>query len=309
MKYKLIDGTTITLAGVASYSTSDTKTKKNKPKHLDIDFDFDFDFDFDKMKEEKEKFKAHIKNEAKKFKEAKKQQAYNKEAAKESTEQSAEETSNYNTGTTGFDFADDIINGLGDMFNHFGANLEDWGKTFEGSMENFGVNLDKFGSEMDKFGSEIEKKVSEYTKDFENHWCNDARSDDYDTWELESLYNEIYNSNEDLATYDNSPNLYYKVDGYDLGTSMDDQLVFIGSHIRDNSPIPFAFVSKTLNPDKWLVIKLNKEEYSKDWMKKVNNLEELADYTVEQFILTRYFKNSDDQSKKKVKIYIPLKAK
>lgn len=306
MKYKLIDGTNITLAGVASYSTAEAKTKKSKPKHIDIDFDFDFDFDFDKMKEEKEKFKAQIKKEAKKFKEAKKQQRVDKEA----TDTEASTNNNTNTSNNNnFDFADDLINGLGDMINGLGANLEQWGKTFEGSMENFGVNLDKFGSEMDKFGSEIEKKVSEYTKDFEKHWCNDVESDDYDTWELESLYNEIYNNNQDLATYDNSPHLYYKIDAYDLGTTMDDQLIFIGSHLKDNSPIPFGYVSKTLNPDKWLVIKLSKEEYSKDWMQKINKLEDIQDYTVEQFILTRYFKNNDDQSNKKVKIYIPLKSK
>lgn len=294
MKYKLIEGSTIYLAGVASYTTGENTKKMHKPKKVEINFDFDFDkpktfvFDFDKMKEEKEKFKENIKKEAHKFKEA---------------NTSTDKTQDNNN----FDFADDFLNGFGDVMNDLGKNLEQWGKSFEGSMEKFGINLDKFGSEMDKFGSEIEKRVSNYAKEMEKHWSNDISSDNYDTWELESLFDELYVNQKELANYDQSPNLYYKVNGYDLGTSMNDQLLFIGAHMKADSPLPFGFVTKTLIADKWLVLKLTKEEYASDWMQKLDTIDLIKDYEVEQYFITRAFKNKEEQESKKTKIYIPLK--
>jgi len=302
MKYKLIEGSTIYLAGVASYTTSANPKETKKPKKIKINLDFDFGtpktfvFDFDKMKEEKEKFKEGIRKEAQKFKESKKQS-------------NSTEDTNHSTNDNGFEFADDFFSGFGDVMNDLGKNLEQWGKSFEGSMEKFGIDLDKFGSEMDKFGSEIEKKVHSYTKDMEKHWCNDVPSDAYDNWELESLFNEIYSNNETLKDYDKTPNLYYKVNGYDLGTTMNDQLTFIGANLQTNSPIPFGFVTKPLISDKWLVLKLSKEEYSKDWMQKLDTIDLIENYDVEQYFITRAFKSKEDQESKKIKIYIPLKNK
>lgn len=314
MKYKLIDGSTIYLAGVASYTAGDSaKAAKapKKPKKVKINLDFDFDnpktfvFDFDKMKEEKEKFKEGIKKEARKFKEASEKSKASSDSNSNSNSDSTNDTSRNN----GFEFAEDFMSGFGEAMNDLGKNLEQWGKSFEGSMEKFGVNLDKFGSEMDKFGSEIEKRVSNYTKEMEKHWCNDVSSDDYDTWELESLFNEIYQNNSSIKEFDKSPNLYYKVDAYDLGTAMNDQLTFVGAHLNLDSPVPFAFVTKKLIADKWLVLKLSKEEYSKDWMQKLDTIDQLADYEIEQYLITRQFKDSEEQENKKIKIYLPLKNK
>ena len=305
MKYKLIEGSTIFLGGVASYTT-DNKPKDTKAKKVKLNFDFDFEkpktfvFDFDKMKEEKEKFKQGIKKEAQKFKEA------NKTKTTDSNPEDSNEDTNYDHTV---EFAEDIINGFGDVMNNLGKNFEQWGKSFEGSMEKFGVDLDKFGSEMDKFGSEIEKRVSNYAKDMENFWTNGVTSEEYDTWELESLFNEIYMNSEGLKDFDKSPKLYYKVNGYDLGTSMNDQLTFIGSNLQGDAPLPFGFVTKTLIADKWLVLKLSHEEYSNDWMQKLEAIDEIEDYEVEQYFITRAFRSQEAQDTKKIKIFVPLKNK
>ncbi len=330
MKYKLIDGSTIYLAGVAAYTTGDAPKKESNKHKFKINLDFDFDnpktfvFDFDKMKEEKEKYKKLFKEEAKKYKEvykneAKKyKEAYKSEASKqnesdnnseENNETQSSDTSENKTQDNTFNFNEDFLNGFGDVMSDLGKNLEQWGESFGKSMESFGINLDKFGSEMDKFGSEIEKKVSHYAKDMEKHWSNDVPSDDYDTWELESLFNELYQNSDTIEAVDKTPHLYYKIDGYDLGTTMNDQLTFIGSHLETASTAPFGFVTKTLVSDKWLVLKLSKEEYAKDWMQQLDTIELLKDYNVEQYFITRHFKNKEDQESKKIKIYIPLKIK
>lgn len=294
MKYKIIDGSTIVLAGVVSYSTIDKPKSDKKSKHVNINFDIpldipnihipnipdlDLNLDFEQLKSQKEK----IKEEARKFKEQAKQQAHNYKE-------------NYKENGSSF------MSSFEDAMMNFGKNMEHWGKTFEKSMEGWGETLDKnlneFGKNMEKFGEDMNFDVEV-----------DKSTDSYTYWQLESLFKELYDSSSTLKEIDKTPELFYEVQAYDLNTTMNDQLLFIGCHISTTSKLPYHVVSQSLNPDQWLVLKLNADEYDKDWIKRLDTIDSLKDYTVEPYFITRHFRDKTQQDNKKTKIYVPLKLK
>jgi len=336
MKYKIIDGTTIMLAGVASYDTVERQKKAANGKGVKINLDFDFPptsqiVDIDTIKEEAQRIKEQakkVKDEVKdKYKQYEKSQTHNSDTNANQAQEEEKDANSNNSQNN-----DDIFTTLGDTMRSLSKNIESWGKSFEKGFEksvenwnenwneNWSENFEKgmsefekkmgnFGETMGKFGEEFERKFTEYAKNLNEHWNNEFKSEEYSQWQLESLFNELYTNNPEMDTLDRSPELFYEVEGYDLKTAMNDQLTFIGCHINTCEGVPFSFVTQQLVSDKWLVLKLSKDEYSKDWMKKLDTIEQLKDYDLEQFFIVRHFKDSQKQDDKKIKLYVPLKNK
>ncbi len=316
MKFKLIDGSTILLAGVASYETVNKPQKPSSSKDINIKFDFDFpkeiNIDTDALKEELNKFKNQAKAKAKE--------------AKAKTKETYQDNRNSNSDTNE-DY--DFMNGFAETMKGFGKNMESlgktleanistWGETFEKGMENFEKHMDDFGDKMEKWSEEVEsnsegfadnleKTILQYANNFEKHWSNDYTSNEYSTWQLEALFSEMYLNSKYIQSLDQSPGKFFEVEGYDLCTNLDDQLTFIGCQVSSLEKIPYNFVSHQLEADKWLIVKLTKEEYSKDWMNKLSELEQLDDYDMEQYFIIRHFKDHKKNDEKKIKLYVPLK--
>lgn len=376
MKYKLSEGSTIYLAGVANYNTSNKEAKDKGPKVKTIEFDFtnDLDIDTDALKEELKKIKIIAKDEAKKAVEnikvyAKQYKTSVKPEETEETEdkstsetESGEHVENEYTGDhthtepqeeaqEGTDSrepsADDIddkkttynepdfmdgfteaMKNFGSHMEHFGKNLEKnlsknmgtWAKSFEKGMDHFEKNMEKFGEEMERFGEEMGKKgevwgenleenLKNISKNFEKHWSQDNSQDAYESWELEALFNELYKNSEIIQELDPTPDRFFKVENYELGTKLNDQMTFVGCQVKSIDALPNQFVSQSLKADKWLIVKLTKEEYNKDWMSKLTELDEVKDYTMESYFIVRQFKKQEVQDSKKIKLYIPLKEK
>lgn len=386
MKYKITEGSTIYLAGVANYNTS-KKNEEKKPKETKIEFNFvnDLDIDTDALKEELKKIKIIAKDEAKKAVEnlkvyAKQYSTTESPKAEEDGAESVEEepsvdveveievnvdaepveddsledeftaepenepesSEEINDKEKTYSEEPDFMAGFSDAMKNFGVHMEHFGKNFEKNMEHFGKNIEKnmgtwaksfekgmgnfeknmerFGEEMERFGEEMEKNGEKWGKNleenlksmgknFEKHWTCDQDSEAYETWEAEALFNELYNNSEALQALDQSPDRYFKVENYELGTKLGDQMTFVGCQVKSVDSLPNQFVSQSLKADQWLIVKLSKEEYNKDWMSKLQELEQLKDYNMETYFIVRQFKKQEVQDEKKIKLYIPLKSK
>ncbi len=374
MKYKLTEGSTIYLAGVANYNTSkkESKTKGTKSKNIEFDFANDLEIDTDALKEELKKIKIIAKDEAKKAVEnikvyAKQYKATIKPEDSESQEQTQDENVSNEPKQEDFTSEDqnqegqpqenpdeeetksadgvndedttykepEFIDGFSEAMKnfgvhmeHFGKNLEKnlsqnmgtWAKSFEKGMNHFEKNMEKFGEEMGRFGEEMGKKgevwgenleenLKNFSKNFEQYWSCDNNQDAYESWELEALFNELYNNSEIIQTLDPTPDRFFKVENYELGTRLNDQMTFVGCQVKSIDSLPNQFVSQSLKANRWLIVKLSKEEYNKDWMSKLTELDEVKDYTMESYFIVRQFKKQEKQDSKKIKLYIPLRQK
>lgn len=285
MKYKITEGSSIYLAGVASYENVEN-SKSDKTK-TDWNFDFDFTKDINIDTEA-------IKSEAKKIKDEIKKQApflnssfYTGTTKGTSTNESENSTQDSSGSKTNKDFKFDFNETMKD----FGKGMERWGKGFEKTMKSFGETMEKFGEE------------------FEKHWTNEYKYEDYDSWQLKALFDEMYANNETIQKMNISPKLYFEVVAYDLDTDLNDQLKFVGCQIAQPQNIPFHFVQHQLSADKWLILKLTKEEYADDWMNKALNLDVLKDYNMEEYFIIRHFKDPEVSKTKKIKLYVPLTSK
>lgn len=294
MKYKIIDGSTFTLAGVASYTTFHPifDTKECKKPNIDFNFNDYIHIDKEKIKEEAKRFKE----EAKAF----------KNQTKETVNQAAP-----------IDF-DKMMESFGKSMEQFGKSFEKgfsaWGKSFEEGMENFGVDMNNFEEHMEKFGKDFSRGmenlgevIDKYATNFEKHWDSNYSASDYIDWELESLFNELYDNSDYIKNIDATPKYFYQVEGYELGTELNDQLTFVGCRTNTKKKIPYNFVTHQLKADKWLVIKLNQDEFEKDWLNKVSELNEIKDYDLPGYFIIRHLKDKELQENKKVKLYVPLK--
>lgn len=307
MKYKLIDGTAIILAGVVSYD-SISKSKKvpkppKPPRHAKMDFDFDIDFDM--SKEDLKNLKVIIKEAANNTKQAFK------------TDKKANE---YN-----FKDFENSINEFGrsmDKWGHdFGKSMDQWAKGFSNKAEQYGAKVDVWAKQFnsrdgEKDYNDKEKDVNDKERKCEIHvvannmdhiWSNNHKADDYNVWELESLFKDIYLNNPELKDIDLNSDVYYELQSYDLNLKMRDQMTFVGCQVSSINDVPHPLVTQKISAENWLVLKLTKEEFDKDWLSKVEALEITDGYSIESFFIIRHFKDSKQRDKKKVKIYVPLK--
>jgi len=160
--------------------------------------------------------------------------------------------------------------------------METWG-------ENFGKRAESWG-----------KNFEQYVEDFEKHWDSDYTYDHYGNWELESLFLELYQQNDKIKAMDKTPNIFFQVNSYDLDTTMNNQLTFIGCQVDDKDVVPYAFVSQQVRADKWLLVKLSAEEFQKDWMSKVSELDQVQGYDIDPYIVVRRFKDPEKQESKTI---------
>ncbi len=266
-----------------------------------MDFDFpksDIKIDVEALKEKARKHAAEVKSQAAKAK-AKAAEAMKKDSVHIHWD------------------SDDFINGVSENMKAFGKSMERWGENFEKNMgqwsKDFEKSMEKFSEKMEQFGEHLDEELSDrikvYTSRMNDHWSGEHTMDDYSKWQLESLFSDLYDESQAVQNADRKPERFYEVQVYDLKTPMNDQLLFIGCQIDEAEDIPHSFVTQHLTAEKWLVAKMTKEEYLKDWLHSLEKVEKMKDYEIEQYFIIRHFKDKQDQKTKKIKVYIPLKSK
>lgn len=251
---------------------------------------------------------------------AQKEETSNESNTSEHTHSGEQRTTSTSSPFPGMDDFSKYMNDFGKHMNAFGNSMGEYGKTLGKSMESWGKNFDKvftkdFVDSMENtfkniFGEDTpheSHKKNNFDQEINRHWTGNFTSDDYSLWQQEALFNELYENNETIRNADMSPDLFYEVQCYDLNTKMNDQLTFIGCQVKSTKELPYSVVTQRLSPKQWLVVKLTKEEFEKDWMQKVESLEILGDHTMDQYFILRHFKHSEQQQNSLYKIYIPLK--
>jgi len=379
MKYKLIDGSTFIIAGVASYntqkkltpSTDSTQHKQSSSPHKTVKMKFDFDlpnftFDIDKeaikrdaqrakeaalkFKEEAIRFKeeAMKRKEKMDFEEAQKAASsdrtyadnestvdnshfeeestlHNSQAEENSDDSNSDNNNNnsnnnssnnnsssnnngasHNSSTPGMDEFSKYMNEFGKYMSAFGNTMGEYGKNFGKSMQSFGKNFD--GLFTKDWVDSMENTFKDlFGEDIDRHWSGNFTPNDYETWQQEALFNELYENNPTLRDADLAPDIYYEVQGYDLGTKMNEQLSFIGCQVKSTKDLPYSVVTHRSSPEQWLVVKLTEDEFNADWMKVIESLDLIKDYYQYPYFILRHFKHADQQQDSLYKIYIPLK--
>lgn len=247
---------------------------------------------------------------------------------------STENTDSHNTeakkNTAEYDDFSKYFDEFGKQMNAFGSVMGEYGKQFGKSMKSWSKNFEKAFSKEWAEGMEntikdifnVETKGShqphhphhpqnpfspEFAKEFNRHWSGSFSNDDYAVWELTALFNELYERESALKQSDLTPDIYYEVLCSDLGTPLNDELRFVGCQVKSTKELPYSVVSQRLTAQQWLVIKLNDDEFKKDWMKQVEKLEILSNFTIEPYFILRHFKSKEKESEASHKIYIPLK--
>lgn len=216
------------------------------------------------------------------------------------------------------------FNEFGKQMNAFGSAMGEYGKNIGKSMESWSKNFDKVFTK--EWAEQMESSIKdifnvepktphhrphpfghEFVKEFNRHWTGSYSTEDYSLWQLESLFNELYSNNAELQQADLSPEAFYEVQCNDLGTTMHDDLLLVGCQVKSAKGLPYSVVVQRLVPEQWLIVKLTQEEYNKDWMKQVEKLEILKDYSLDSYFILRHFKSKEKQQASSYKIYIPLK--
>lgn len=287
MKYKLVEGSTFVLAGVASYSSVSKKQQKSKQKQQ-VKFDFDFDFDFDK---------ESFKNDMKDFK--KDMQAFGKDMknryGKQNENGTPEPPGNWESNFDFANFGENLSKSIRSMTDSISKNIQ-------ANMNNLDENMENMAQNAEAFAEDIEYAT-------EKHWQGNHNADDYDVWSLQALFKDIYENSPLLQEKDITPKKTYEVSAYELDSSMNDQLTFIGCKIEDADGLDYKTVTQQLTADSWLFIKLTKDEYNKDWLKKIEDLEAIEGYTIEPYFVVHHPKKDKKDEDTKIKISIPLKVK
>jgi len=231
--------------------------------------------------------------------------------------------SNNNANTSGVDDFSKYMNEFGKYMSAFGDTMGEYGKNFgktlDGLFTKDWVNSmettfkDTFGKNLDglftkDWVSSMENTFKDlFGEDIDRHWSGNFTPSDYKTWQQEALFNELYENNPSLRDADLAPDVYYEVQGYDLGTKMNEQLSFIGCQVKSSKGLPYSVVTHRSSPEQWLVVKLTEEEFNADWMKVIETLDVIKDYSQYPYFILRHFKHADQQQDSLYKIYIPLK--
>lgn len=221
------------------------------------------------------------------------------------------------------DRADDFGEKVGVWADDFGKKMENWGENYGKRMEAWGQ---EYGKKMGAWGEEYGKKMEEWGRNFEkkmDRWAEDTERKWDDVWEADVTmdrnindwfersplfrsFMEVYNSQ--LAEQDDltTSKFFYEVQIMASSVSGQNAMTMLGARTNNLIPVSYPAVNMTYDPDKWVVVKVTEDEFKKDWLSRLEELDLLKGYSMEPYFIIRHRFEPED---KLIKIYCPLKKK
>ncbi len=219
---------------------------------------------------------------------------------------------------------------FGEMMQNFGSHIEKnagkWEKDIKNFTDNFEERADEFGRRADAWGgNEFSEKMNKWSDRFSqkmDKWGGEDTERKWsDVWEAsdeeDAQYNKWYNDYPVYKTFkdiydtqleghrDLKTNKYFyevRVTNEDKGQNVPHLMV--GARLARQSDLSYPTVMMTFSPDQWLVVKLNEDEYKKDWLKRLSDLDMVKDYEILEYFIVRHgFAKEEGLTK----IYVPLK--
>lgn len=209
-------------------------------------------------------------------------------------------------------WADDFGRRMDNWGNTFGKKMEAWGNDFGKRMDEWG---EEFGSRMHKWGQDFDKNMQRWGDNVDARWEETWHADDIQAAEMDMNferypvymnYMNIYNNIlKDSAKVQNS-DYYYEVQVLEGNDVTGEPMVMIASELSEPASFNYPVVSMTFDADKWLIVKVTKEEFDKDWMGQLETHEFLEEYNLEPYFIIRH---RFDESQDTIKIFCPLRNK
>ncbi|PKM65345.1 MAG: hypothetical protein CVU95_15525 [Firmicutes bacterium HGW-Firmicutes-2] len=199
------------------------------------------------------------------------------------------------------------INKFGDLVESFGRHLEQNAKKWEESAlewtKNFEFKAEEFGDKMEAWGEQFEKKMELWGEQLEKAWEGSSEWSEAAVKKEEGIMEyAIYTTYEQLFEkhLKNHPNLmkknhFYEVRIMDSGLNDHEAMVLLGNRFQDGANVTYPSASMTFDPDKWLVIKLTEDEFAKDWLKRLEDVELIKDYIIEPYFIITHPREKEDE--------------
>jgi hypothetical protein len=90
-------------------------------------------------------------------------------------------------------------------------------------------------------------------------------------------------------------NHFYEVRVIDSGLNDHEAMVLLGNRFQEGVNVTYPSVSMTFDPDKWLVVKLTEDEFAKDWLKRLEDVELLKDYKLEPYFIITHPREKEEE--------------
>lgn len=315
MKIKIIEQDPLHLAGVVHYGTLDQEDCSTYAKTLQIKLDDeDFDESIRNIKVNAKKIKEEVMEELKRnkvhmnkdYKEHKK--VWKEEAKKRKNE---EKDNKQEDGQYMYNF-EGAINRFGDVMEAVGRHIEKNARNWEDNLkdwsQNFEVKMEDFGEKMEAWGEDFGKRMEEWGEQFGKEWEEYDSEDRRNTLKRHPIY-QTYLDLFDKQLKDHpdllNPNKYYEVQILDTSYGEVNAMVMLGSKLSTLDNMTYPIATMTFKPDKWVAVKMTKEEYEKDWLGSLEKVEQLNGYDMEPYFMIRRKHNDEGEM---IKLFVPLKV-
>ena len=323
MKFKVMDQEPIYLAGVVHYGSLETNTyekldknDKHKKTHVKLDKDEHFEKDIEAIRKNAHKIRDQVKKEmnfhAGDFEDGGKGIHFewhddqgNSEKGKISVE--------------------DAFESIGKAVGNFGkfveknapvweSGIKDWGQNFEGNMEDFGKKMEAwgedFGSKMETWGEEFGKRMGDWGDSFGDQWDKDYDESNPGTaikrYPIFRTYEDVYKR----YILDHPDHIkrqtFYEVQILDTSDENVTSMVMVGSRMANLERMRYPVATMTFEPNRWVAVKLTKEEFAKDWLGSLEKVPQLQPYTMEPYFIIRHKKEGPADE---IRLFCPISEK
>lgn len=207
---------------------------------------------------------------------------------------------------------EDRMEKFSEDMDDFGRKMDTWGEDFGNKMEAWGKN---FGKKMEAWGDDLSKNRDRYGANTEENWSHIWEAGDEEDAQINAwlnqypaydTYKQVYEDQlikEEAVIQRKS---FYEVQILESNTSDSKAMVMFASRLDQLIPIEYPAVLMTFKPDRWMVVKVTLDEYKKDWLGRLAELDLLKGYSIEPYFMIKHNKKERDQL---IKIYCPLKEK
>lgn len=312
MKFKIMDQEPIYLAGVVHYGSLETtgyeklnREAKHKKGYGTFEKDEKFDRDLAAIRKNAQKIKEQVRKEmnfhAGEFENGGKGihfEWHDNQSGGKERQVSVEEA---------FDSIGKAVGNLGKFVEKnspkWETGIKDWGRNFEGNMEDF-------GKKMETWGEDFGKRMGEWGESFGEQWDNETndmnpgstlmRHPIYRTYE--EIYERFIQDHPDHI----KRQTFYEVQILDTSYEHVTSKVMVGSRMVKLEQMRYPVATMTFEPDRWVAVKLTREEFAKDWLGSLAKVPQLKPYTIEPYFIIRHKKNGPADE---IRLFCPISEK
>lgn len=213
---------------------------------------------------------------------------------------------------------------MNDWGEHFSKKMDDWGEGFNKSMnawsnnldtgmetwgENFSKNMDTWGEHFSKnmaaWGETFEEGMETWGKHMEGAFSATETADgdvdikDYPIYDTYRAIHETFIAHHpDHIKAQN----YYEVQIFDQNIGDGVTMVMVGGRMRTLEAMTYPVATMTFKPDRWVAVKMSREEFAKDWLDSLKEAAPLSGYVIGDYFIWRHRKEGDAE----IRLFCPL---